>query len=340
MNDTASLVTRKLFWVSLAGALFVVYPNILWVPWNWVRLDPGDEMGFCAFFGFRFFYFWGLMHLQLRHSLARRFDTLRRRFLLHALYTLAGAGFFVGISWLLPLIDIWAGYTGNILIFQFVVSGLICTFVGHVTALYSAQREREREMAQLRLEHLQSQCKALAHQIQPHFFFNALNGLAALTCKGETSRTLDYISNLSGMFRYILQSQEKGMVPLREELDFLESFRHVMEVRFANKLHFVENIPDWAKDLRLPALSLLPLLENVIVHNCIDKEHLMRVQLSLTPQHELLMENPVYPKLTPADSHGTGLRYLQSRLRLLCCGKLHAEETDGIFRVTITLARP
>lgn len=101
--------------------------------------------------------------------------------------------------------------------------------------LYSGQREKEQEIERLRFENLQSRCDALANQINPHFFFNSLNGTSALIRKKNDEKTLMYVHELSDTFRYILQSDRKGLVSLREELVFVQSFQYVMEVRFAQQ---------------------------------------------------------------------------------------------------------
>lgn len=90
-----------------------------------------------------------------------------------------------------------------------------------------------------------------------------------------------YVHELSDIFRYILQSDKRGLVTLREELEFIQSFRYVMEVRFANKLVFSIQVDEAMQDeLTLPVLSLLPLVENVTVHNRIDSEHKMEITIS------------------------------------------------------------
>ena len=148
--------------------------------------------------------------------------------------------------------------------------------------LYTRQREKEQEIERLRFENLQSRCDALANQVNPHFFFNSLNGISSLIRKKNDENTLTYVNQLSDIFRYILQSDRKGVVTLREELEFIQSFRYVMEVRFANKLSFTIDVDEAQKDvLTLPVLSLLPLVDNVTVHNRIDSEHKMDISIRL-----------------------------------------------------------
>ena len=147
-----------------------------------------------------------------------------------------------------------------------------------------------------------------------------------------------YVHELSDIFRYILQSDKRGLVTLREELEFIQSFRYVMEVRFANKLVFSIQVDEVMEDeLTLPVLSLLPLVENVTVHNRIDSEHKMEITIRLNEQKELVVSNPIYPKLSPPDTNGTGLRNLESRFTLLMNRQIRIECDENTFRVYLPL---
>lgn len=147
-----------------------------------------------------------------------------------------------------------------------------------------------------------------------------------------------YVHELSDIFRYILQSDKRGLVTLREELEFIQSFRYVMEVRFANKLVFSIQVDETMQDeLTLPVLSLLPLVENVTVHNRIDSEHKMEITIRLNEQKELVVSNPIYPKLSPPDTNGTGLRNLESRFTLLMNRQIRIECDENTFRVYLPL---
>ena len=147
-----------------------------------------------------------------------------------------------------------------------------------------------------------------------------------------------YVHELSDIFRYILQSDKRGLVTLREELEFIQSFRYVMEVRFANKLVFSIQVDEAMQDeLTLPVLSLLPLVENVTVHNRIDSEHKMEITIRLIEQKELVVSNPIYPTLSPPDTNGTGLRNLESRFTLLMNRQIRIECDENTFRVYLPL---
>jgi LytS/YehU family sensor histidine kinase len=189
--------------------------------------------------------------------------------------------------------------------------------VGHVSYLNSEQIRKEQEIEQLKIEKLQSRYDALTNQINPHFFFNSLNGLTSLIRKKNEENALEYVNKMSDVFRYILQSDKKGLVKLGEELDFVTAFFYMMEIRFANKLVFNINVPCEKRDLKIPVLSLLPLIDNVVVHNIIDSEHKMEVNICLNDQMELSVSNPIYPKLSPPVTNGTGLKNLENRFSLL-----------------------
>ena len=225
----------------------------------------------------------------------------------------------------------------SIIIFQFIVLALLCTLIGYIQMLYHNQREKDQLIENLRVENLQSRCDALVNQINPHFFFNSLNGISSLIRKKNDENTLLYVTKLSDIFRYILQSDKKNLVPLSEELAFIEAFQHVMVVRFANKLTFTIEVPEDKRNLRIPVLSLLPLVENVTVHNIIDSEHRMDILIRLNERMELVVSNPIYPKLTLPDTNGTGLKNLENRFLLLMNKQIRVESDEDEFQVYLPL---
>jgi LytS/YehU family sensor histidine kinase len=111
----------------------------------------------------------------------------------------------------------------------------------------------------------------------------------------------------------------------------------MMEVRFARKLVFIEDVPCDKRDLKIPVLSLLPLLENIVLHNTIDSEHKMEVRIWLNDACELAVTNPIYPKLVPSETNGTGLKNLESRFLLLLNRKIRIDNDGNTFTVYLPL---
>jgi LytS/YehU family sensor histidine kinase len=287
------------------------------------------------YFIFRYLFFSGLVWILLSHNLLRlKSSDFRKRLIYTLLITLLAYLIYIGLSVLLSPKPEW--YSG-MLLFQFFVIFLFCTLIGHVAHLYSEQRRREQEIEQLKVENLQSRFDALTNQINPHFFFNSLNGLTSLIRKKNEENTLAYVNKLSDVFRYILQSDKKALVTLEEELSFVQAFSYMMEIRFARKLIFSIDIDQRKKELRIPVLSLLPLLDNVVVHNTIDSEHKMIVRIWLNENEELVVSSPVFPKLIPPTTNGIGLKNLESRFSLLMNKQIRIENDGKIFSIYLPL---
>lgn len=195
--------------------------------------------------------------------------------------------------------------------------------------MINKERRHEKEIEMLRIENLSSQYNAIANQVSPHFFFNALSNLSSLVRGDKKQESLEYIGNLSGIFRYIIRFKESSLTTLGEELNFINSYKQLMDVRFAESYTCEVDIPQQALNMRMPSLSLLPLFENIVKHNVIDSEHHMRITISFNDNNELVIANPVYPKLTPPESNGIGLTNLSNRYRLLLGKEIRIEKTEG-----------
>jgi sensor histidine kinase YesM len=322
--------------VSFIAGAFIIYPRIIDLPWELPRFTSrGESFEHILFFIYRYLFFcvltWILLSVNIRRHQTSVFT---KRLLKTFLITAIAYIIYLFISKAISKHD--DCFTG-LLLFQFVVACLLCSFTGHIFALYSEQREHEREIEQLKTENLQSRCEALANQINPHFFFNSLNGLSALVRNGRKEQTLKYIHELSGVFRYILQSEKKGLVPLSEELSFLDSFRYLQEIRYADKLSFTIHVPGEKKSMLIPVLSLLPLIENIVKHNMIDSENRMDISICMNERDELVVSNPVHEKIDRADRNGIGLTNLSDRFDLLLNRKIRIEHKDGLFKVYLPL---
>ncbi len=325
----------RLALISLVSAVFIIYPNLAYAKWELGFLDKSLHESYVLYFGFRYLFFSILIWILTKYNLQRiKTFTFKKR--LYHTFLLAGTAYLAYV--LLSLLFSYKGdcFTG-ILLFQFFVVFIICAFVGHVSFLNFEQMRIEQEIEQLKVENLQSRYDALTNQINPHFFFNSLNGLTSLIRKKNEENALEYVNKMSDVFRYILQSDKKGLVTLGEELDFVKAFFYMMEIRFANKIVFNINVADDKRNLKLPVLSLLPLIDNVVIHNTIDSEHKMEAKICLNPQMELSVSNPVFPKLSAPDTNGTGLRNLENRFLLLMNRQIRIKNEGSRFTVYLPL---
>ena len=331
------IITKGDTWIGIVGALLIVYPNLICIPWKLEHTEAGQHLGvFIGFHVVRWLYF-ACMIMVIYQLNVKRTWTMGRRIAVSIAVAALAYGLFALVSHLLTPYGAH-DRLGSVLILQFVVVCGLGILMGKIALLRQERLRMATEVEQLRTENLQSQCAALANQISPHFFFNSLSGIAALVRGGDSDRTLEYIDELSDVFRYTLQSGNKGMVTLGEELDFANSFRYVLEMRYAGKLTFDIHVTNQQKaQYILPVLTLLPLIENVIVHNRIDSTHPMEVRIDINEREELAVSNPVNSKQQPPPTNGTGLKNLSNRLNLMAGRRLRIEDDGQRFTVFVPL---
>ena len=326
---------NKILLASLLCTAFVSYPNLLFLSLDWDIVPAGERACYIDNTLIRFFLFWlfsiGLLFFNQRWLKA---PSLPGRILPNVVLTAVAYALYKGITAL-----ICSGFDGRpiILTFQFFVMGMMGLLLGYANHLSLVHQKKDEELQQLKIESLQSRCTALTNQINPHFFFNSLGGISSLVRKKDDRLTICYIDHLSDIFRYILQSEHKGLVSLKEELEFARSFCEVMEVRYAGKLEVSIDVPDECLSLQIPILALLPLIENVTVHNMIDSEHRMRIDIVMNSAKELMVINPVFPKHYKPDTHGTGLANLEKRFTLLMDRQIRVEQSEEKFTVILPL---
>lgn len=203
--------------------------------------------------------------------------------------------------------------------------------------LLDKKQEMKLEYEKIKVEKLQNSYNALMGQINPHFFFNSLNGLDSLIRTGEQEKPLEYLEGLSNVFRYILQSDHKTLVTLNEELNFVNAYTYLLSVRYENKLFFSIQVAEPCLPKKLPILSLLPLIENAVKHNIISMQHPLRIKIYTVSESLLVVSNPIQPKMEDYVCSGIGLKNLQGRYLMLTGENIYIEKSNGYFKVFLPL---
>ncbi|MBQ0080933.1 MAG: histidine kinase [Alistipes sp.] len=221
-----------------------------------------------------------------------------------------------------------------------------CLFVVVVVILYSdvyklthQQNIVILENEQLKNENLLTKYNMLVSQINPHFLFNSLSSLSMLVREGDKDKSLKYIDQLSYTFRYITQNgQQTQLVPLKSELDFLEAYCYLFQIRYGEKISFSIEIEKNYENFCLPALSLQPLIGNIVKHNEISAKKPMKARIFLDAER-LCVENPIHPILSKAIGTGTGLSNLQNRYRLTTQKEIEIMNDGNTFKVYLPLIK-
>ncbi|GGK75840.1 sensor histidine kinase [Rufibacter glacialis] len=216
---------------------------------------------------------------------------------------------------------------------QMVVT-LIITMTIHAVAFLNSWRESAVSAERLKREHALSRYEALKNQVNPHFLFNSLNALTGLVHE-EPDLAVKFIKQLSGVYRYVLDSQQKEVVPLEEELQFARQYVFLQQIRHGAGLQ-VELPASVPPGWQVPPLALQTVLENAVKHNrAWDKEPL-RVTVTLEGDY-LKVENNLQPKAQHEPPSSLGLANIQARYEVLTDKKMTIQKTDSAFTVRLPL---
>lgn len=136
---------------------------------------------------------------------------------------------------------------------------------GHAFEYYRRYRDRELETSQLEARLMEAQLQVLKMQLHPHFLFNTLNSISSLMHR-DVEAADRMIALLSDLLRMSLQSSGHHVVPLEQELEFLDRYVEIETTRFPDRLRVVFDVEPAAREALVPNLVLQPLVENAIRH--------------------------------------------------------------------------
>jgi LytS/YehU family sensor histidine kinase len=202
-------------------------------------------------------------------------------------------------------------------------------------------RHAEARAIEARVFARDAELKALKAQVNPHFLFNSLNSISALTSI-DPARARDMCVLLGDFLRLTLGLGEKTSVRLSEELDLLQKYMAIEKVRFGARLTMHEDIQEESKACLLPPLLLQPLVENAVKHGIAGLPEGGDVCLAVQRQNgrlAILVENSWDPEAPPRRSGGMGLRNVQRRLeaRYGKDANLRVNTEGERFQVTLSL---
>ena len=202
-------------------------------------------------------------------------------------------------------------------------------------------RHAEAQAVEARVLARDAELKALKAQVNPHFLFNSLNSISALTSI-DPARARDMCVLLGDFLRLTLGLGEKTSVRFSEELDLLQKYMAIEKVRFGTRLTMLEEIQEESKPCLLPPLLLQPLVENAVKHGIASLPEGGQVRVAAQRQNgrlAILVENSWDPDSPPRRSGGRGLKNVQLRLeaRYGKDASLHVNNEGDLFQVSLSL---
>ncbi len=170
--------------------------------------------------------------------------------------------------------DIWQSHLVSLLKWEglhFHDQYIITVGVYYVIRYFQGLQNQEQEKSELTLKNREMQISLLKSQINPHFLFNTLNSINTLIGSSK-EQARKVITQLSDIFRYALDSHGDQMVKLIHELDFIDSYIRIQQVRFGDRLKFVKQVDFTCLGVEIPPMILQPLVENSVKYGIAPKD--------------------------------------------------------------------
>lgn len=196
-------------------------------------------------------------------------------------------------------------------------------------------QQSRQEVNTLSKAQLQAQLDALRQQVNPHFLFNSLNTLISLIDE-DPRLASTFAEELSTVYRYLLRSNECTLTSLASELEFIQSYYHLLKTRHGDALILVTQIQPGTELRQLPPLTLQLLVENAVKHNVVLPEQPLTISLTATGQL-LTVSNNLQRKQSRVFSNGVGLSNILTRYQSLGDLQPTVEDDGREFRVTLPL---
>ncbi|HEY1313970.1 MAG TPA: histidine kinase [Steroidobacteraceae bacterium] len=212
------------------------------------------------------------------------------------------------LPWWIP-IGYWNMFTSILLTWSSLYFG--------VNAMLDLETERARSVRALKLAD-SARLRALQSQLNPHFLFNALNGIATLIREGDRTSAADTVDTLSDFLRLTLQKLDSPEIPVREELEFVEQYLRIQRLRFGSSFQVTVAADPETHDALVPTLILQPLVENAVRHGVLARAQGGTLSVSIRRRDAVLVitveDNG--PGIGDAGAHPYGVGFKNSAERL------------------------
>jgi two-component system, LytTR family, sensor histidine kinase AlgZ len=232
-----------------------------------------------------------------------------------------------------PIYEQWIAGIYSLLVLIF----LLNASMHYVIIGFERSNESERQTFELKLLAQDAELRALRAQIDPHFLFNSLNSISALTTS-DPAKARTMVILLAEFFRNSLDLGTKNRISLTEELSLIDKFLTIEQVRFGSRLQVRQDIGQKTLECRIPPLLLQPLIENAVRHGISQLIEGGTITLRIRLHNDRLnitIENPFDPDYVPKKGTGLGVKNVRSRIQTLYGneGRIDIENKNNIFTV-------
>lgn len=204
-------------------------------------------------------------------------------------------------------------------------------------AFYEKWKTVTDEAEQLKKENLQTQLESLKAQVNPHFLFNSLNSLSSLISE-DPNKAEKFLDEMCKVYRYLLRNNEDDLAPLWVEMQFIQSYYHLLKTRYGDSLSLEVDIPDELVWYRIPSLTLQMLVENAVKHNIMQKDQPLNISITTTGGSRLIVSNNLQRKKR-ISSNKVGLNNIVKKYKLLNQDDIIVQEDEKVFAVVLPLIK-
>lgn len=203
--------------------------------------------------------------------------------------------------------------------------------------------EKQSEVENLKSTIKESELQFLKSQINPHFLFNNLNNIYALSIE-NSPKTSEMILELSAFLRYMLYECKARYVPLKREIDQLNNFIHLSQMQIEGRGTVEVDIEDIRPGYQIAPLILMVFVENAFKHSSSSQtdQILIQIKIWMTEDGKLHFQcknNYLDQTNVPSLSEGIGLENVKKRLQLIYpnAHKLNIHSSEGLYEVDLVI---
>jgi len=219
-------------------------------------------------------------------------------------------------------------------------SGFISVIIASLISLFLTSRgfllswrQAAINIEKVQKESVKMQYEALKNQVDPHFLFNSLNALSSLVHE-YPDKAVDFINRLSDVYRYVLDSKNKEVISLKEEVKFVKSYLFLLKVRHGDNLTI--DYKDSFENGFVPPLAVQMLIENAVKHNVISKDSPLSIEIFKNEDH-VIVRNNFQPKNQKMVISGIGLENIKSRYSFLSEKQVIITEDKDHYSVSVPI---
>ena len=238
----------------------------------------------------------------------------------------------------LPLTDQSFYVFLNTLLISFLIAGFNTAIA--VTNRWFTEEQARKEIEK---EHIESKLAFLQNQVNPHFLMNTLNNIHSLI-EGDQEMAQNAVLKLSEMMRYLLYESGRGTTTLKKEIEFLQSYLELMQLRVDKSIVVSLELPEVFNNVNLPPLLFIPFIENAFKHGVSYREP-SALSFKLL-QKDCFLEFTAVNTISSfrdnqsKDEHGGfGLENIHKRLEIIYGNRfnLDIEKTDREFKIKLVI---